>query len=90
MESRLSWVPRKERPGQRANANLEAQRWRGQFNDAWRSVAKAEQGVAAAAQADGGVQPALEAALHALEMARAQLIELERSASDQDIPPDWR
>jgi hypothetical protein len=90
VESRLPWVPRKERPGQRANANLEAQRWRSQFNDAWRSVVKAEQGVAAAAQADGGVQPALAAALNALEMARGQLIELERSASDQDIPPDWR
>jgi len=90
VESMVAWVPRKAIAGQRANARLEAQRWRRQFSDAWRSVARAEQGVAAAAQEDAGAQPAMAAALNALEMARAELIELERSASDHDIPPDWR
>ena len=83
----ISWMPKKGYRSQRGN---EAARWRQQFNEAWRSVAKAEQAVAAASQPDAGVQPALAGALHALEIARAGLIELERSASDQDIPPHWR
>jgi hypothetical protein len=91
LDRALNWVPKSARSGGPWTGPhaSEATRWRERFDEAWKKVALAEQKALGVAAADAGVS-APPAALRDVSDARAGLIDLERLASDQDVPPSWR